>query len=144
MWFAHETKGLAVPHGVYPLLKHKHFSGKISFWVNARKRTARLTLHVSLHRCQTAALWLWCPNRPHHTTSPPRPAYPAPPSADTVSQCRQIAPFRPLFWLWHWLPNSNNTYRILGNYGCVCRLIQQLIPCKCNLVVSRAHEKCFL
>lgn len=38
-----------------------------------------------VHRCQTAALWRWCPNRRRHTTSHLQPACPAPPSADMVS-----------------------------------------------------------
>lgn len=54
--------------------------------LSLKLREHRFMVHVSPHRCRTAASWLWCPNRPPPTTSPPQPAYPAPPSADTVSQ----------------------------------------------------------
>lgn len=98
--------------------------------------------HVCLCRCQTAALWRWCPNRPRPTTSPPQPAFPAPPSADTVSQSKHASSIQaPVLCL---APvGTVQTTHILGNYGCARWLTHQLISCKCNHVVSQAYQNVF-
>lgn len=104
--------------------------------------TTRFMSHVCLCRCQTAALWRWCPNRPHPTTSPPQPAFPAPPSADTVSQSKRASSVQaPVLCLAS--VGTVQTTHILGNYGCARWLTQQLISCKCNHVVSQAYQNVF-